>query len=51
MLEMDNRKTMGKQWVTSTMMGGGHAGQPIGMMGSGWKHGTHFGRLFQLTSG
>lgn len=50
MLDMDNWMSMGGEWVTSTMMGGTHAGQSIGMMGSGWKHGAHYGMLFQFTS-
>jgi len=50
MMDMDNWTTMGGQWATSGMMGGTHAGQAIGMMGAGWKHGTHYGMLFTFTT-
>lgn len=50
MMGMDNWTTMGGQWATSGMMGGTHAGQPIGMMGSGWKQGSHYGMLFSFTT-
>ena len=41
---------MGGQWVTSGMMGGMHDGQMVGMMGAGWKHGTHYGMMFTFTT-
>jgi hypothetical protein len=50
MMDMDNWTTMGGQWATSGMMGGTHAGQPVGMMGSGWMHGLYFGMLFTFTT-
>ena len=49
-LGMDDWMATGGQWATSGMMGGMHAGQSTGMMGSGWKQGSHFGMLFQFTS-
>lgn len=50
MMDMDNWTTMGGQWADSGMMGGSHAGQPISMMGAGWKHGMHYGMLFTFTT-
>lgn len=50
MMDMDDWTTMGGQWATSGMMGGTHAGQPIGMMGAGWMHGGHYGMLFTFTT-
>lgn len=50
MMNMDGWTTMGGQWATSAMMGAIHAGQPVGMMGTGWKHGSHFGMLFTFTT-
>jgi hypothetical protein len=50
MMNMDDWITMGGQWATSGMMGGTHAGQPIGMMGAGWMHGGHYGMLFTFTT-
>lgn len=50
MLQMDNWMSMGGEWATSSMMGATHAGQPVGMMGSGWTQGGHLGMLFQFTS-
>ena len=50
MMTMDGWTTMGGQWATSGMMGGIHAGQPVGMMGAGWKHGGHYGMLFTFTT-
>ncbi len=50
MMGMDDWTTMGGQWATSGMMGATHAGQPIAMMGSGWKHGSHYGMLFGFTT-
>lgn len=50
MMNMDDWTTMGGQWATSGMMGGTHAGQPMGMMGPGWKQGTYFGMLFTFTT-
>ncbi len=50
MCTMDAWTTMGGQWATSGMMGGTHAGQPVGMMGAGWKHGSYYGMLFTFTT-
>jgi len=40
----------GGEWVTSGMMGGMHAGQPVGMMGAGWMQGSHYGMIFMFTT-
>ena len=50
MMDMQAWTTMGGQWATSGMMGGTHGGQPMGMMGPGWKNGTHYGMLFSFTT-
>jgi hypothetical protein len=50
MIDMGNWTGMGGQWATSGMMGGTHAGQPVGMMGAGWTHGNHYGMLFTFTT-
>jgi hypothetical protein len=50
MMDLDNWTTMGGQWATSGMMGGTHAGQPMGMMGAGWTHDGHYGMLFVFTT-
>ncbi len=50
MMDMNDWTTMGGQWATSGMMGGTHAGQPVGMMGAGWKHGSYYGMLFSFTT-
>jgi hypothetical protein len=50
MMDMDNWTTRGGEWATSGMMGGNHAGQPIGMMGAGWMHGSHYGMMFTFTT-
>ncbi|MEO8139094.1 MAG: Ig-like domain-containing protein [Gemmatimonadota bacterium] len=50
MMGMDAWTGMGGQWATSGMMGGTHAGQPIAMMGSGWKQGSHYGMIFSFTT-
>jgi hypothetical protein len=50
MMDMNDWTTMGGQWATSGMMGGTHAGQPMGMMGAGWKHGSYYGMLFTFTT-
>lgn len=49
-MDMDNWTAMGGQWTDSGMMGGTHDGQPVGMMGAGWKHGAHYGMLFTFTT-
>ena len=49
-MDMGEWTTMGGQWVTSGMMGGMHDGQMVGMMGAGWKHGTHYGMMFTFTT-
>ena len=41
---------MGRQCAISGMMGGTHAGQPVSMMGEGWKDGTHYGMLFTFAT-
>jgi hypothetical protein len=43
---------MGGMPVTGTMMGGSHGGQPVGMMGSGWRHAGdgHLGMAFGFTT-
>jgi Big-like domain-containing protein len=50
MMDLDEWTGMGGQWAMGGMMGGTHAGQPIGMMGAGWTHGTHYGMLFSFTT-
>ncbi len=50
MMDMDEWTTMGGQWATSGMMGGTHAGQSMGVMGPGWRHGAHYGMLFTFTT-
>lgn len=51
MMDMSGWTTMGGQWATGGMMGGMHAGQPIGMMGSGWMDGSgHYGMTFGFTT-
>lgn len=48
---MDPGLTMGGQWLTGGMMGGMHAGSPMGMMGSGWlgSNGS-YGMVFTFTT-
>jgi len=44
--------TMGGQWVTGGVMGGGHAGHPWGTMGAGWHDADgHYGMAFPFTTG
>ena len=50
MMDMDEWATMGGQWATSGMIGGTHAGQSMGMMGPGWRHGAYYGMLFTFTT-
>lgn len=50
MVNVQNWTTMGGEWATGGMMGGTHAGQPVGMMGSGWRHGTDYGMVFEFTT-
>jgi Big-like domain-containing protein len=50
MVDMQAWTMMGGQWATGGMMGGTHGGQPVGMMGPGWKDGTHYGMLFSFTT-
>ena len=42
---------MGGQWIMGGMMGGSHAGNPWGMMGSSW-HGANgsYGMAFPFTT-
>lgn len=49
-MDMEDWTTTGGQWATGGMMGGTHAGQPVGMMGPGWKDGTHYGMLLSFTT-
>ena len=51
MMTMDGWTTMGGQWATGGMMGGTHAGQPMGMMGPGWKHGMSLRNAVHLHDG
>ena len=50
-VSMDQGLGMGGQWLMPGMMGGTHAGSPMGMMGSGW-HGTNgsYGMTFPFTT-
>jgi hypothetical protein len=42
---------MGGQWLMSNMMGGNHAGMPMGMMGSGWRGSDgSYGMFFPFTT-
>lgn len=51
MVSMEDLTAMGGQWATGEMVGGGHSGQPAGMMGPGWRHGSgHYGMLFEFTT-
>ena len=50
MMDLADWTTLGGQWASSGMMGGSHAGQPMGMMGAGWKHDSHYGMLFAFTT-
>jgi hypothetical protein len=50
MMSMDDWTTMGGQWVTGGMMGATHAGQPMAMMGAGWRQGSHYGMVFSFTT-
>jgi hypothetical protein len=50
-IEMNYWTTRGGQWATSGIMGETHGGQPIDMMGPGWKQGSHCGMLFVFTTG
>ena len=50
MMDFGEWTTMGGQWVTNGMMGGMHDGQMVGMMGPGWKHGSHYGMMFSFTT-
>jgi hypothetical protein len=50
MCGMDDWTTLGGQWVTGGMMGGTHAGHPMGMMGPGWMHAGHYGMMFTFTT-
>jgi hypothetical protein len=48
---MDPGLAMGGQWLMNGMMGGMHAGSPMGMMGSGWlgSNGS-YGMVFSFTT-
>jgi hypothetical protein len=47
----DHQTANGGEWLMPTMMGGMHAGMPMGGMGAGWK-GTNgsYGMLFPFTT-
>jgi hypothetical protein len=48
---MDPGLQMGGQWLMSNMMGGNHAGMPMGMMGSGWRGANGgYGMFFPFTT-
>jgi len=49
-MNMDGWAGRGGEWATTGMMGGTHAGQPIGMMGAGWTNGSHYGMMFTFTT-
>jgi hypothetical protein len=50
-MTMEDWTSMGGQWVSGGMMGGAHAGQPVGMMGPGWNHVPgHYGMQFEFTT-
>ncbi|HQR18129.1 MAG TPA: hypothetical protein PK948_07150, partial [Gemmatimonadales bacterium] len=47
----DMMAQMGGVWLTSGMMGGVHAGQPMGTMGSGWMGANgSYGMMFTFTT-
>jgi len=47
----DMMTQMGGVWLTSGMMGGMHAGQPMGSMGSGWMGANgNYGMIFKFTT-
>ncbi len=50
-VSMDAGLAMGGQWLMAGMMGGLHAGSPMGMMGAGW-HGANgsYGMVFAFTT-
>jgi len=50
-VNMDPGLVMGGQWLMTGMMGGVHAGSPMGMMGSGWlgSNGS-YGMTFSFTT-
>ena len=48
---MDPGLAMGGQWLMAGMMGGRHAGSPMGMMGSGWMGSNgSYGMVFGFTT-
>ena len=50
-VSMDLGLQMGGQWLMSNMMGGNHAGSPMGMMGSGWRGSNgSYGMFFSFTT-
>lgn len=49
-MDLGDWTTRGGHWATGGMMGGTHAGQPMDMMGAGWKHDNHYGMLFTFTT-
>jgi Big-like domain-containing protein len=50
-IELSHWTTKGGQWATSGMKDGTHDGQPLDMLGPGWKQGSHCGMLFGFTTG
>jgi hypothetical protein len=51
LVNMDQGLAMGGQWLMAGMMGGLHAGSPMGMMGSGWRGSNgSYGMVFPFTT-
>ena len=51
-VSMSPGTTMGGQWLMVAMMGGLHAGQPMSMMGGGWRGANgSYGMVFTFTTG
>jgi hypothetical protein len=51
MMDFDAWTSAGGTRMTAGMMGSMHNGQPIGMMGSGWHHGSDYGMTCWFTTG
>jgi len=50
-VNMDQGLGMGGQWLMAGMMGGTHAGSPMGMMGPGWRGSNgSYGMVFPFTT-
>jgi hypothetical protein len=51
LVNMNQGLAMGGQWLMAGMMGGLHAGAPMGMMGSGWRGSNgSYGMVFTFTT-